>query len=170
MVRMEGDMGSTTIVLNPRACILWKALWLWARAQKQPPKKHLRATNCTEFCVVSCFIILKRGHYLCIVFISYFCQPQNVKQSVIAGIMGQRSPTSTGSLWLSAHQEVISLLPASKLSKNRRENVSQCWRHQIEAGMKAAFVFPSSQPLPGWPDTVCCASRWTTAAAHWPWG
>lgn len=39
---------------------------------------------------------------------------------------------------------------------------------KIEAEMKETSVFPSSQHLPGWPDTVCCASRWTTAAAHWP--
>lgn len=80
MVRMEGERGSVTMMLNPRASF----------------EKHWRLriySNCwREFCVVSCCIILKRGHYLCIVFISYFCQPQNVKQSVIAGIMGQRSP------------------------------------------------------------------------------
>lgn len=100
-------MGSTTMMLNPRACILWKALWLPNLPKNTcvlPTALTSRIhSNCwREFCVVSCFIILKRGHYLCIVFISYFCQPQNVKQSVIAGIMGQRSPTSTGSLAVSA--------------------------------------------------------------------
>lgn len=146
--------------------MVWKALWLWAHAQKQPPsapppKKNTFAALMSRwrwFCVVSCFIILKGGHYLWIVFIFCFCQPQNVKQSVIEGRMGQRSPTSAGSLAVSAPGSGFTIT-SPQTKKNRRENVSQRWWHQIEAEIKATFVFPSSQRLPGWPDTVCCASQ-----------
>lgn len=111
MVRMKGDMGSTTMMLNPRASFEKHCDFEQKLKNNLPKNTCVLPTaltsrihsNCwREFCAVSCFIILKRGHYLCIVFISYFCQPQNVKQSVIAGIMGQRSPTSTGSLAVSA--------------------------------------------------------------------
>lgn len=137
MVRIEGDMRNTTMMLNSKPSFVSHSDFEYIFKKKQQPKNqqpknswvlpNSTGASDPEFRVVNCCIILKVGHYLCIVFISYFCQPQNVKQSVIAGIMGQKhppAPTSTGLPGCQHTRKWFSLLAASKQSKNRREIVS----------------------------------------------
>lgn len=68
---------------------------------------------------------------------------------------------------LSGKQEVISLIHSQfdKMGRKIPVLTETHWSRD-----ESSFCLSSSQPLPGWPDTACCASRSITAADHSPWG
>lgn len=73
-------------------------------------------------------------------------------------------------LWeLSVQQEAISLIHSQFLCDKMGWKVLVVieWNQSRD---ERSFCLSSSQPLPGWPDPVCCASQLTTVTAHWPWG
>lgn len=94
------------------------------------------------------------------------------KKSLIAGIMWQKSSTISisDSIYVpcpSVKQEVISFIHGQFDKMGWKVPVLT---ERNQSRDESSFCLSSSQPLPGWPDTVCCASPSTTATAHWPWG